>query len=119
MTQLLIVDDEAHVVERLAAMVPWESVGVAAVHKAYSGMEALELLQEHPIDVVLTDVRMPGMTGLELSAHIRRNWTKTRCILLSGHADFEYAKEAISSGLPAICLSPLKTKSCSLLSTMW
>lgn len=116
MSKLLIVDDEAHVVERLATLVPWESIGVTAVHKAYSAKLALEVLQEHAIDVVLTDIRMPGMTGLELSAHIRRNWTKTRCILLSGYADFEYAKEAITLGASGYLLKPVKDEE--LLSTV-
>jgi two-component system response regulator YesN len=108
MSQLLIVDDEAHVVERLATLVPWASIGVTAVHQANSAMEALEVLQEHPVDVVLTDIRMPGMNGLELSAYIRKNWTKTRCILLSGHADFEHAQEAIHLGASGYLLKPVK-----------
>lgn len=110
MSQLLIVDDEAHVVERLATLVPWSSIGVTAVHKAYSAMEALEELHLHPIDVVLTDIRMPGMNGLELSEKISSNWKKTRCILLSGHADFEYAKEAIRHGASGYLLKPVKDK---------
>ncbi|GKU76601.1 response regulator [Paenibacillus sp. L3-i20] len=107
MSQLLIVDDEAHVVERLAELVPWEQVGVVTVHKAYSAYEAIEKLHEHPIDVVITDIHMPGMTGLELSALIRMKWKKIQCILLSGHADFEYAKKAINQGAWSYLLKPV------------
>ncbi|TXK83641.1 response regulator [Paenibacillus sp. N3.4] len=107
MTQLMIVDDEAHVVERLATLVPWEQLGITAVHKAFSASEALEKLHENPIDVVITDIRMPVMTGLELSAIIGTKWKKTRCILLSGHADFQYAKEALHQGAAGYLLKPV------------
>ncbi|NEN82313.1 response regulator [Paenibacillus elgii] len=107
MAQLLIVDDEAHVVERLAELVPWERIGIAAVYKAYSAFEALELLHAHAIDIVISDIRMPGMTGLELSRHIRDKWPKTKCILLSGYAEFEYAKEAIANGTASYLLKPV------------
>ncbi|MBP1991580.1 response regulator transcription factor [Paenibacillus eucommiae] len=107
MAQLLIVDDEAHVVERLAELVPWEQIGIASVHKAYSAYEALELLSLQAIDIVITDIRMPGMSGLELSEHIRNKCKKTKCILLSGHAEFEYAKEAILHGTASYLLKPV------------
>ena len=107
MSQLLIVDDEAHVVERLAELVPWEQSGILTVYKAYSADEAIEKLHEHPIDVVITDIHMPGMTGLELSALIRMKWKKIQCILLSGYADFEYAKEAIQQGASSYLLKPV------------
>ncbi|TBL70388.1 response regulator [Paenibacillus thalictri] len=110
MSQLLIVDDEAHVVERLAIMVPWESIGITEVHKAFSAYEALELLASRPIDLVITDIRMPGMDGLELAGHIQQQWRKTKCILLSGHAEFEYAKEAITRGTADYLLKPVTDK---------
>lgn len=107
MAQLLIVDDEAHVVERLSELVPWERIGITAVHKAYSAYEALERLSLQTIDIVITDIRMPGMSGLELSEQIRNKWKRTKCILLSGHAEFEYAKEAILHGTASYLLKPV------------
>lgn len=106
MAQLLIVDDEAHIVDRLAEFIPWSDVGVSAVHKAYSAEEALERMESASIDIVLTDIRMPGMSGLELSEQIRQRWRKTKCILLSGHAEFEYAKEALQHGAASYLLKP-------------
>ncbi|UUZ83325.1 response regulator [Paenibacillus sp. P26] len=108
MAESLIVDDEAHVVDRLAGLVPWGRIGIGRVHKALSALEALELLAEHPVDIVLSDIRMPGMTGLELASRLQAEWPKTRCILLSGYADFDYAKEAMVRGTADYLLKPVK-----------
>ncbi|GAA3407674.1 response regulator [Paenibacillus hodogayensis] len=81
--------------ERFSTTIDWPSVGIGQVHGVHSGEKALALLERFSIDIVITDIRMPGMTGLQLIAEIQRRWPKTRCILLSGHSDFHYAKEAI------------------------
>jgi two-component system response regulator YesN len=107
MAQLLIVDDEIHVVERLATLVPWEKIGVERVYKAFSGEEALQWMETESIDVVITDIQMPGMTGLELAAEVKKRWRSTRCLLLSGHADFQYASEAIRHGTVDYLLKPV------------
>ncbi|MEK3723383.1 response regulator transcription factor [Paenibacillus sp. FSL H8-0034] len=107
MYQILIVDDEMHVVERLAGTMDWESLGVETVHRAYSVQEALVLLQTTTIDILITDIQMPGMTGLELIAIVREKWKRTKCILLSGYADFSYAQEAIHHGTADYLLKPV------------
>ncbi|NOU69748.1 response regulator [Paenibacillus sp. LMG 31461] len=110
MIQLLIVDDEAHVVDRLHATIDWTSLGIEQIFKAYSGKEALELLEQFSIDIVITDIQMPGITGLELIAEINDRWQKTKCILLSGYSDFNYAKEAILQGTEDYLLKPVTEK---------
>ena len=107
MIQLLIVDDEAHVVDRLQSTINWASIGIEQVFKAYSGKEALELLEQMSIDIVITDIQMPGISGLQLIAEINRRWAKTKCILLSGYSDFNYAKEAILQGSEDYLLKPV------------
>ncbi|MDQ0871846.1 two-component system response regulator YesN [Paenibacillus sp. V4I3] len=107
MIQLLIVDDEAHVVDRLQSTIDWASIGIEQVFKAYSGKEALELLEQMSIDIVITDIQMPGISGLQLIAEINRRWAKTKCILLSGYSDFNYAKEAILQGSEDYLLKPV------------
>ncbi|ACT02227.1 response regulator [Paenibacillus sp. JDR-2] len=116
MAQLLIVDDEAHVVDRLATTVDWESVGIDQVYKAYSGQEALEQLHQFSIDIVITDIRMPGMSGLQLISEIKRQWPKTKSILLSGYSEFNYAKQAMQFQTEDYLLKPVKTSD--LLSTV-
>lgn len=110
MAQLLIVDDEAHVVDRLAMTVDWRSIGIDLVYKAYSGQEAIELLNQFSIDIVITDIRMPGMNGLQLISEIDRQWPKTKSILLSGYSEFEYAKQAMQFQTEDYLLKPVKTE---------
>ncbi|MEC0128937.1 response regulator [Paenibacillus pabuli] len=96
MLQLLLVDDERSVVETLAETIPWESCGIGSVHEALSGAVALEIMENHDIDIVITDIRMPEMSGIALITAIHERWPHVQTILLSGYADFEYAKQAIA-----------------------
>lgn len=95
MIDVLLVDDESYVVESLQQTISWQELGVNHVYKAFSAQEALQLLEEQPIDIVVTDIRMPMMSGLELIESINQKWEHIKCILLTGFADFEYAKKAI------------------------
>ncbi len=108
MHQLLIIDDQTALADDLADMLPWSDIGIDVVHKAYSGREALELLYEHSIDVVITDIRMPGMSGLELIAEIKRNSKHIKCILLTGYADFEYTQQALQLKSNDYLLKPVE-----------
>ncbi len=108
MLQLLIVDDERSVVETLAETIPWEECGISAVHEALSGTMALQVMENHAIDIVMTDIRMPGMSGINLITAIRERWPHVQTILLSGYADFEYAKQAITQGTFEYLLKPVR-----------
>lgn len=93
--QMIIVDDEAHWVDNLSTTKPWHTLGIEQVHKAYSAQEALRIIETYPIDIVISDVLMPEMTGIELIQQIRESDKKIKCIILSGYSDFEYTKEAL------------------------
>ncbi|MGQ4677962.1 response regulator transcription factor [Paenibacillus polymyxa] len=95
MVQILLVDDESYVTESLAATIPWESLGIERVHQAASALAAVDVLEAHDIDILVTDIRMPGMTGLELIVEVNERWPHIRSLLLTGYADFEYAKKAL------------------------
>jgi len=95
MIELLLVDDESYVTESLARTIPWTEMGIRAVHQAASGAEALQILEQHAIDIIVTDISMPGMTGLQLIEEAGERWPNIRSILLTGYSDFHYAKKAI------------------------
>lgn len=107
MYQLLLVDDESSVVETLAYTIPWQEFGITAVHTADSGDEALNILKKCAIDIVITDIRMPGMSGLELIEQIRKKWKRIKCVVLTGYADFDYAREAILHNASGYLLKPV------------
>lgn len=108
MTTLMIVDDHQHIVEDLATSIPWPAHGVDRVLQAYSGPEALERLDLEPVDIVVTDIRMPAMSGLELIREIGIRSPTTSCLLLTGHAEFEYARSAIEIGAAGYLLKPVR-----------
>ncbi|WP_434751781.1 response regulator transcription factor [Paenibacillus amylolyticus] len=107
MIDILLVDDETYVTESLELTIPWGELGVSTVLRAASGKEALEIIEENAVDIVVTDIRMPGMTGLELIAEVNLRWPHVRCILLTGHSDFEYAKKAIQLQASDYILKPV------------
>jgi two-component system, response regulator YesN len=95
MIRLLIVDDEKTTRESLARYIPWGAMDVGPVHVARNGVEALALADREPPEILLTDVRMPKMDGLELAERIRVQAPGCKIIFLSGYADKEYLKRAI------------------------
>ncbi len=94
MRRILIVDDEPIIVRGLMSVL--EDSGLDAdLYKAYSGEEALRILDEIRMDIVVSDVKMPGMDGLQLMEHINREWPECRIIFLSGHSEFDSIYRAV------------------------
>lgn len=104
---ILLVDDEQYVVDDLELAFPWHEYGVEKVHKAYSAYQALQAVEQFPIQILITDVDMPGMNGLELVKQLRQINRRIRCILLTGYAEFEYAREALQHGVVEYLIKPL------------
>lgn len=105
--RLLIVDDEANIREGLSKTIDWSSIGIDYVDCAKNGIEALKFVKQTAPDILLTDIRLPGMDGLELAENVTRLYPKTRILLLSGYADFSYAKQAISIGVDEYLVKPV------------
>ncbi len=101
---VLIVDDEPILCTYIEKRYPWERLGFRIAGTAANGEEALSYLRLHPADVVLTDIRMPVMDGLELSRKIKESFPKIRTVLFSAYEDFEYARQAIESGVAGYLL---------------
>ncbi|MDQ8738047.1 response regulator [Paenibacillus sp. LHD-38] len=106
MYKLLLVDDEPEVTEGLMVEIDWTSCGFTEVKTAGNGKEAMELFEKMEPDVLITDISMPYMNGLELSEWVRKTYPITRIVILSGHDEFEYAKQAIHLQVEAYVLKP-------------
>jgi len=91
----MIVDDERMTRESLAKYVAWNTVHIGSVRTARNGMEALAMADQEPPEILLTDVRMPKMDGLELAARVKILNPYCKIVFLSGYADKEYLKKAI------------------------
>ncbi|UQZ86086.1 putative response regulatory protein [Paenibacillus konkukensis] len=108
MYKILAADDEEDTRDTLCNCFPWESVGFTVVHQAGNGLEALSYLEANPVDVLLCDIRMPMMSGLELCKQIHQRRMGVRIVLLSAYRDFEYAREAMTYGVSHYMLKPAK-----------
>lgn len=95
MINLLIVDDEKLTREGLLDYVDWSSMEVTGVFLADSGDEALKLMETQSVNILLCDIRMPRMNGIELATRVRELYPDCRIIFLSGYSDKEYLKAAI------------------------
>ena len=103
---LLIVDDEAATRRGLSCFFDWESIDCAVAATASDGAEAIEILKTTPVDIVITDVKMPVTDGLELARYVYENRPETAVILLTGYAEFEYARTAIRYNVSSFLLKP-------------
>lgn len=107
MYRVLLVDDEENVLEILKATVGWQELGVDIPMTAHDGLEALELLRVQKIDLLITDIKMPRLDGINLIRKVRSLYPDIRCVLLTAYGEFEYAKEAINMGVENYLLKPV------------
>ena len=104
---VMLVDDEEEVIQIIIKKLDWASMGFQIVGYAHNGAEALELAEECQPDVVMTDIKMPYMDGLELSRRLKERYPSIRIIIFSGFDEFEYAKEAIRIEVEEYILKPI------------
>lgn len=111
MYQILLVDDEWLELDTLEKYVPWTEMGFSVSGTAKNGDEALRFLKglnpETMPDVLLTDVKMPVMNGVELSREVHKHWPDMQIVFLSGYTDFEYVREALAVEACGYILKPL------------
>ncbi|MEC0231846.1 response regulator [Paenibacillus alba] len=105
--KIMIVDDEEKIRLGLSKLIVKASPAYEIVGACASGAECLEALRVHKPDLVITDIKMPGMSGLELAKMINQLYTDIKCVILSGFGEFEYARKAIASGVSAYLLKPV------------
>ncbi|MFD2117983.1 response regulator [Paenibacillus yanchengensis] len=107
MLNVMIVDDEEMIRRGLRYLIDWESFGCIIVAEAENGVEALEMANGLKPHIMIVDVRMPLLNGLELIDRLRIDLPETKFVILSGYDEFEYAKEAIDKGVYAYLLKPV------------
>jgi len=106
MLKMLIADDEKTIRESIRSVIPWEELDIRIVGLAKNGSEAYEMMLDENPDIVLTDICMPGFSGLELIAQAFRSSPQTEFIILSGYSEFEYARKAMQYGVKHYLLKP-------------
>ncbi len=107
---VLLVDDEEFVFEIMMKKMNWEEMGFVVAGYARNGLEALEMAEELQPDVVMTDIKMPYMDGLTLSARLKELYPAIKIIIFSGFDEFEYAKEAIRLEAAEYILKPIASE---------
>lgn len=107
MYKVLLVDDEPMIIEGLKYLINWENYGLVIAAQASNGLQAIEVLERETIHVVVTDIKMPDMNGLELIKYMANKSLQAKCIVLSGYDDFEYVRETIKLGIENYLLKPV------------
>lgn len=107
MYRVLVVDDESIIREGIKCLFDWEKMGYTIADEAANGEQALRKIVTLEPDVVLMDIRMPGLTGLEVIRHVREFGYNGKIIILSGYTDFKYAQEAIRYGVQYYLTKPI------------
>ena len=108
--RLLIVEDDAMILRGLVKGIDWKRYGFAEVSSAPDGEIGLELLRNNPFDVIITDINMPFMDGLELAEIISKEFPSVVTIILTGYQRFEYAKKALHLGVFEYLMKPVSEK---------
>lgn len=106
MLKLIIADDERIIRETISTIIDWKQYNIELVGLCQNGLEAYDIILDETPDIVLTDIRMPGMDGLELIRRISETDLNTQFIILSGYGEFEYAKTAMKYGVRHYLLKP-------------
>jgi len=107
MYSVLIVDDESMIRRGLSRIIHWEELGFEVAGAVGDAYEAIQIMQETKVDVLLTDISMPEMSGLELIRQARNMWPGIRTVVISGYSEFDYAREAIELKVESYILKPL------------
>ena len=108
MLRVLLVDDEPFILQGIKMLIDWEQEGFEIAGMAANGKEAIAFLEQEEVDLIIADIRMPEMTGLELLETIKREkLSNAYFVILSGYADFEYARRAMQNECTEYLLKPI------------
>jgi len=106
MYKILLVDDERIITEGMSKVIDWKSLGTCLIGTARNGEEALEIIEKENPHIVISDIKMPIMNGLELVSNVYQRFPEIQFILLTGFSEFTYAKKAMEYGVRHYLLKP-------------
>lgn len=104
---ILLVDDEEEVIQAMMKKINWDELGFSVIGYACNGVKAMEMVEEFQPDVIMTDIKMPYMDGLELCNRIKAEYPAAKILFFTGFDEFEYAKEAIHLEVEEYILKPI------------
>jgi len=104
--KILVVDDELIMRQGITHMIDWENEGFQIIGQASNGQEALEIVKETPPDIIISDIVMPQIDGIELTKFIQANYPHIQIVILSSFSDFEYVKSSFQYGAVDYILKP-------------
>lgn len=107
MYKVMLVDDERLILQGVLNIIDWEKLGMEVIHMAENGKEALDKYKENPVDIIITDINMPVITGIELIMKIKEINKRAKFIVLSGYDEFSYARTAMKYGVENYILKPI------------
>lgn len=107
MYTVVVADDEEELRRAIIRRIDWESIGFRVVGEAENGVEALELVEKETPDLLLTDIKMPFISGIELARQVREIRPTTQIAFLSGFDEFKYAQQAIQYNIISYMLKPI------------
>ena len=107
MYKVLLVDDEALIREAISENTKWNELGYELVGACKNGKEAIEKIKENPPDLLLTDICMPYVDGMDLTKFVYENYRDTKVVIISGYDEFEYAKNAVKYQVVEYILKPI------------
>ncbi|MGO5014570.1 response regulator [Niallia sp. Sow4_A1] len=110
MFNLLVVEDEDMIRHKIINNTDWLSHGFQQVFEAENGSEAVEILAKSQIDILITDIKMPIMDGIQLTKHVKEFYPQVKVIIISGHADFDFARKSITLKVCEYMLKPFQSK---------
>ena len=105
--KVVIADDEERICQLIQALINWDSLEMEITGMAHNGIEAFDVVQKVCPDILITDIRMPGLSGLELIEKVKAACPEVEIIIISGYAHFEYAQQAIRFGVGHYLLKPI------------
>jgi two-component system response regulator YesN len=106
--KVVIVDDEKWVCRLISKIIMWDQIGMKLIHEINDGCEAFNIISKEKPDIVITDIRMPGLDGISLIKKLKESNIDAKFIIISGYQDFNYAQKALKYGVKDYILKPIE-----------